>query len=133
MKLYEVIANSNPTHLLADPRGAEPIAIPCKPGNGVINRGVIMARGADGMFAPAAAADVTETAYLVVLNEAVNTNENATIAEDAAAYRAGNFIDGYVTLKDGEALTDAHKVILRKQNIVFSQMAGAKTFNNATA
>lgn len=39
MSMYEVIGTNNPEYLLADPQGADIIAIPCEPGNGVVKRG----------------------------------------------------------------------------------------------
>lgn len=130
MSLYGVIGNKQPDYLLHDPNGADKIAIPCKPGNGIIARGTIMYRGEDGMYLPAEAAQAIDTNSLVVLDETVDTDANANIAEDAAAYRAGRMIDGRVTLKGGAELTDAIKLVLRKQNITFGQMVSTETFNN---
>lgn len=128
--MFEVIGRNNPTYLLADPQGADRIAIPCKPSNGVIGRGTVMYRGADGMWLPAAAAEAVDTNMLAVLDETVDTDANATIAEDAAAYRAGRLIAGKVTLKDGAALTAEVQLALRKQGIVFDQMVSTDTFAN---
>lgn len=122
MSMYEVIGTNTPEYLLADPNGADLIAIPCKPGNGKINRGTVMYRGADGMWLPAAAAEAVDTNSLAVLDESVDTDANATIAEDARAFRAGRLIAGKVTLKNGAALTAAIQLTLRKQGIVFDQM-----------
>lgn len=133
MKLYETYGKNDPVNLLADPTGADKIAIPCKPGNGTIAQGTVMYRGADGMYLPAAAAEAVDTNFLVVLDETVDTDADATIAEDAAAYRGGKLIASKVTLKDGAALTDAVVLALRKQGIVLNQMAGIdNTFNNVT-
>jgi len=128
--MYEVIGTNNPSYLLADPQGADKIAIPCKPGNGVIGRGTVMYRGADGMWLPASAAEAVDTNMLAVLDETVDTDQNATIAEDAAAYRAARLIAGKVTLKDGAALTANVQLALRKQGIVFDQMVSTETFTN---
>lgn len=130
MSMYEVIGTNNPEYLLADPNGADLIAIPCKPGNGKINRGTVMYRGEDGMWLPAAAAEAVDTNSLVVLDESVDTDANATIAEDARAYRGGRLIAGKVTLKDGAALTATVQLALRKQGIVLDQMVGTETFDN---
>lgn len=133
MSLYNVVGTRNYENLLADPNGADKIAIPCKPGNGVIPVGTVMYRGSDGMYLPAAAASAVDTNDLVVLAESVDTTANATVAEDAAAYRAGRLIAGKVTLKDGAALTAAIQLTLRKQGIVLDQMVGTDTFDNDTA
>ena len=131
MSLYKKVGESNPMYLLSDPQGAEKIAIPCKPGNGTINRGTLMFREDNGMYAPATAADVVNTKSLVVLDETVNTDANATVAEDAAAYRAGRMIAGKVLLKDGTAPNAAAQLVLRQQGIVFNQMMDtAPDFNN---
>ena len=44
MSMYEVIGTNNPEYLLADPQGADIIAIPCEPGNGMVKRGTGMYR-----------------------------------------------------------------------------------------
>ena len=131
MSLYKKIGESNPTYLLSDPQGADKIAIPCKPGNGVVGRGTLMFREDNGMYSPAAAADVVATKSLVVLDETVDTDANATVAEDAAAYRAGRMIAGKVLLKDGSAPNAAAALVLRQQGIVLNQvMDTAPEFNN---
>ena len=132
MSLYEVIGTNNPEYLLADPNGADLIAIPCKPGNGKINRGTVMYCGADGMWLPASSAEAVDTNMLAVLDESVDTTASATVAEDARAFRAGRLIAGKVTLKDGAELTAAVQLALRKQGIVFDQMVGTGTFTNGT-
>ena len=137
-KLYDVIGAKNYTNLLADPQGADVIGINVKPGEGELAMGTLMVRGNDGLFAAAAAADITAEKFLVVLKEAVDAGasaapaegEDVVVAEDAAAYRAGCFIDGAVILKAGTALTDANKVILRGMNIVFDKKMSTGTFNN---
>lgn len=130
MSMYEVIGTNYPEYLLSDPNGADLIAIPCKPGNGKINRGTVMYRGQDGMWLPAAEVDAVDTNFLVVLDETVDTDANATIAEDARAYRGGRLIAGKVTLKNGAALTAAVQLALRKQGIMLDRMVGTETFDN---
>lgn len=134
-ELYEVIGTSNYDQLLADPQGADVIAIPCKPGNGTVKRGTVMYREASGLYSPAASAQIVSTNQLVVLNEDVDTGSapasgETAVAKDAAAYRAGRFVSGRVKLAADATLTDAHKVILRLQNIVFDQMESTTTFDN---
>lgn len=134
--MYGVIGRSNTKNLLADPQGADVIAIPCEPGHGDITAGVVMYRKESGLWAPAESANVTSSNQLAVLGEDTATGEApgsgvTAVAEDAGAYRAGRFIDGAVTLAAGAALTAAHKVILRMQGIVFNQKESAATFTNA--
>lgn len=134
-ELYGVIGTSTTVNLLADPQGADKIAIPCEPGNGDIAAGTVMYRKASGLWAPAATANVVNTNQLAVLKEAVAsgtapTSGETAVAEDGIAYRAGCFIDGAVKLTAGAALTEAHKVILRQQGIVFDRQEATGTFTN---
>ena len=127
-KLFDQIGQSNPTYLLADPRGAEEIAIPIEPGSETLERGLIMYRGDDGLYVPAKAADVTPTIdddaliekSLVVLNERVEQDTVFTAA--ARAYRAGRMIAGRVFTADEAPITAEMMLALRKQNIVFDPM-----------
>lgn len=134
-EMYSTIGSRAYSNLLADPQGADLISIPCEPGNGDVAAGTVMYRKSSGLYAPAATAQVTASNQLVVLKEDVATGaapgsgETAT-AEDAAAYRAGCFVDGAVKLAAGAAVTAAHKVILRGQNIVFDVKETTGTFNN---
>lgn len=130
MSLYGKIGENNPAYLLADPMGANLVAIPCEPGNGIVPRGTVMYRKASGLYAPAAAANVVNTNQLAVLDETVDTTANATVAEDARAFRAGRLVAGKVTLAAGAALTEAHKTVLRTMGILFDPMVGTGTFDN---
>lgn len=130
MSLFKTVGTKEPAYLLADPQGLDTIAIPCEPGNGIVAMGTVMYRKATGLWAPAAAANVVSTNQLAVLGETVDTAANATIAEDAKAYRGGRFINGKVTLAAGAVVTDAHKVTLRTMGILFDVMEGTGTFNN---
>lgn len=127
--MYKTIDKWEPEYLLSDPQGSQPIAISLTPGKGVVARGSIMKRADNGMYDPAAAADITADNFLVVLNETVDTDEDAT----AGAYRAGRMIESKLLLTDG-TLTAAHKLILRQQGIFTDLlMEDAPEFNNSTA
>lgn len=134
-ELYDVVGTSKYDQLLSDPKGTDPIFIPCKPGNGSVKRGTVMYREESGLWSPASNEEVTAEKQLVVLNETVETGdapgpgETAT-APEAAAYRAGHFVAGRVTLKSDAALSEANKVVLRLQGIVFNVKEGTGTFNN---
>ena len=133
--LYSVVGTSANKQLLADPQGADVVAVPVEPGNGNIKRGTILYRKATGLWAPAASGNILTTNMLVVLNEDIASGDSVgvgAVAEDAAAYRAGRFISGKVTLASDGTVTDAHKVVLRKQGIVFDQMESTDTFNNGS-
>lgn len=133
MSMYEVIGRNDPEYLLADPQCADVIAIPCEPGNGQVKRGTVMYRKANGMYAPAATANVTTSNLLVVVDESVDTDANKAVAADARAYRAGRLIYGKVTLAADVALSAANIVVLRNQGIVFDQMDTADVFANGKA
>lgn len=135
-KLYESIGQSGYKNLLADPQGADKIAIPCEPGSGAIPAGTVMYRKASGLWAPAPTAQVTASNQLAVLKDSVDTGEAPgsgvkAVAEDAIAYRAGRFIAGAVTLAAGAALTEANKAVLRGQGIVFNVKESTSTFTNS--
>lgn len=135
-EIYSTVGAREYDQLLADPQGADLVTIPCKPGNGSIKRGTVMYREASGLWSPAAAANVVNTNQLAVLNENVETGNapasgDTAVAEDGAAWRAGRFVAGRVTLAADAALTDAHKVILRQQGIVFDPMESTAGFNNS--
>ena len=120
--LYDVIGTNNPAYLLADPQGADVIAIPCEPGNGSLARGQIMYRKISGMWAPAATGNILITNMLAVLDEAVDTDANETVAEDAKAFRAGRLIASKLILASSGTLTAAHKIVLRAQGIYLDVM-----------
>ena len=120
--LYEVVGSKSYANLLADPQGADVIAIPCEPGNGSIPAGTVMYRKSSGLYAPAENGQISTSYQLVVLKEDVDTGDTVApgaVAEDAAAFRAGRFIDGAVVLKSNGSLSDANKVVLRLMGIVF--------------
>lgn len=134
-ELYSKIGEKAYSKLLADPQGADVFAITCEPGNGTIPRGTLVYRKSSGLWAPAASANVTTNNMLAVLNETVDTGDAVApgaVAEDAAAYRAGRFVDGCVKLASNGSLSAAHKVVLRLQNIVFSPDDAAAGFDNGS-
>ena len=135
-ELYGVIGEKEYTQLLADPQGADIISIPCMPGNGKIPRGTVMYRGATGLWSPAASAQISTSYMLAVLNEDVDTGSTISagaVAEDAAAFRSGCFVDGMVFLASKASLTDAHKVVLKLNGIVFDKADNASsTFQNGS-
>lgn len=133
--LYGTVGKKEFKNLLADPQGADIISIPCTPGNNSVSAGTVMFREENGMYSPATSDKVTASNMLVVLKEDVDTGAKPgssveVTAEDAAAYRAGRFIDGAVTLASDAALEKSHKVILRQQGIVFNVKETVDTFEN---
>lgn len=138
MNLFQSIGESNPTYLLSKAQGADKIGINLTPGKGTVKRGTVLFKESNGMYSPAAAADAVITKDLVILDEDIDTgsapSSTATaIAETAAAYRAGHFVDGRVFLKNDGVLTDAIKIVLRAQGIVFEPIMDANSaFNNGS-
>lgn len=133
-ELYSVIGKSEYDQLLSDPQGADVITIPCKPGNGEVKSGTVMFRGEKGLWEPASTGDVTTEKQLAVLGETVDTGKDpggeTVTAAEAAAYRAGSFIAGRVTLKEDAELSEENKVVLRLQGIVFDVKESTETFDN---
>lgn len=135
MDLYSKIGEQTYTNLLADPQGADVIGVDMEPGNGIVKRGTLIYRKANGFYAPAASAQVTTSYMLAVLNEDVDTGDSVAegaIAEAAAAYRAGRFIDGAVKLASDATVTAAHKVVLNLMGIRFNVKEGTDTFDNGS-
>lgn len=130
MDLYEVIGTSNRKNLLADPKGADPIAVPVKPNAAAIKAGALLYRNSSGLYEPIATGSVATDVDMVVLGEDLPIN-SGTVAEDALAYRAGTFVDGVVTVTGATSLTAAQKLILRKQGIVFDVNDKAAGFSSA--
>jgi hypothetical protein len=133
--MYGVIGTNTPSYLVAKAHDGDRIAVSLEPGNGEIARGTVLYKKSNGMYAPAAAADAVITKMLVILDETKDTGAapesgDTAIADAAAAYRAGHFVDGTVKLKAGAELTDAVKVVLRAQGIVFEPMEGTEVFDN---
>lgn len=121
--LFGTIGTKDPKYLLKSLGGEDAeakITISVEPDNGVIPAGAVLYRKDSGLYAPAATGNITSSAFLVVLRDEVDTTENDAIALAAAAYRKGVFLKGYVLYKNSsvyEAVTQAHAVVLRGQNI----------------
>lgn len=135
--LYTNAGTFTYTNLLADPQGAEVIAIPLLPGKGSIKAGTVLEQNSStGLWEPAASGHISTSYQLAVLGEDVETGApSSTIAIDAKAFRAGCFIDGAVKYDNSGTLTDltaAHKLALRFQNIVFKAKEGTGTIDNGT-
>ena len=95
-------------------------------------------KDANGFYVKAGSANISTSYDLVVLNEDVDTgNDGTAVAEVAAAYREGTFIDGKVKYNNSGTMapvTAAHKVVLRLFGIKFNQsVESAGTFQNGPA
>ena len=132
--LYDTIGSSTPEQILAKVE-ADPIAVNLLPGQGELKRGTLLYKNASGFYAKAGTSQISTSYDLVVLNENVDTgNDGTAVAEVAAAYREGTFIDGKVKYDNSGTPTDvteAHKVVLRLFGIKFNQsVESAGTFEN---
>lgn len=135
--LYGIIGTSTPEHLLSDPLNGHPIAVPLEPGNGELARGTLLYRKSNGLWAPAGNSQISTSYAFAVLNEAVDTGATVgatAVAENAAAYQTGRFIDGKVKYDNSgtpTAVTAAHKVVLALAGIFFDQsVESAPEFDN---
>lgn len=132
-ELFNQIGARNYKNLLADPSCADKIAVPVMPGSGEIPRGTVLYRLSNGFWAPAASGNVTTNAQLCVTDEDISAGDEVQgVAEICGAYRAGRFINGAVKLASDADLSEANKVVLRLQGIVFDNDTSAPTFNNGT-
>lgn len=137
-ELYSVIGSSTYKNLLADPQGADLISVPVEPGNGELAAGTVLYRKSNGLWAPAATAQMSTSYQLIVLKEDVDTGATVgaeAVAEDAAAYRAGRFVDGAVkyyntSASEYQAVGAAEKLVLRLFGIVFNVTDSASEFDN---
>lgn len=135
--LYEVIGTKEYKNLLANPTGAEVIAVAMLPGKGVVKAGTVLEQNSSTLlWEPAASGHISTSYMLAVLGEDVDTGApSSTLAIDAKAYRAGTFVDGAVKYDNSgvlTALTAAHKLALRFQNIVFTAKESTADIDNGT-
>ena len=128
--IFNVIGSKTYKNLLADPKGADLITVPVYPNAAALAAGSLLTRNSAGLWEPIASANIADNVELVVLMEDLPINDTA-IATDAAAARAGCFIDGVVKESAGNAPTAAQKLILRKQGIVFKPDSEVGAFANS--
>lgn len=128
--IFNVIGSKSYKNLLADPKGYDAIIVPVYPNASVLAAGTLLTRNSAGLWEPIASASIADNVELVVLMEDLPINDTA-IATDAAAARAGCFIDGVVKESGGNAPTAAQKLILRKQGIVFKPDSEVGAFANS--
>ena len=134
-KLYDTIGQKTESNLLADPQRAEKIVVPLLPGQGELKAGTLLYRTADGYWAKAGTSQISNSYQLAVLKEDIDTGDEAAVAEEAICYRAGRFINGKVKYDNSgtpTAVTEAHKVVLRGQDIVFDMSTLDGEFDNGT-
>ena len=121
--LFGTIGQSDVKELLAT--GANrPVTVSLEPGSGVIPYGTLIYRKSTGLYAVAAAAQISASYNLLVLRDDVDISTSAGIAVAAAAYESGCFKAGKVKKSDGngdyEAVSAAEAIVLRQFGITFA-------------
>ena len=121
--LFGTIGQSDIKDLLAT-GDSRPVAVNLEPGSGVIPYGTLIYRKSSGLYAPAAAAQISASYNLLVLKDNVDVSTSAAVAVAAAAYESGCFKAGCVKKADGngdyEDISAAEAIVLREFGIVFA-------------
>ena len=120
--LYGTIGQSEVKDLLVGE--GKPVAVNLEPGSAVIPYGTLIYRKSSGLYAPAAAGQISDSYNLLVLANDADVTTNAGIAIAAKAYERGCFKAGTVKKADGnggyEAVSAAEAIVLRDFGITFS-------------
>ena len=126
-ELYAVLGTSKDYSLLAGTGTETEIGVALAPGNGVVERGTIIKKGENGLYAPAATGTLSGGECAVLMSDTDTGAEGTGVAPSAAAFRTGRFLTGKAKLASGE-LSAADVLELRRQGIIFDGMSG--TLNN---
>lgn len=120
--LYGTLGQSEAKDLLVGE--GKPVAVNLEPGSAVIPYGTLIYRKSSGLYAPAAAGQISDSYNLLVLANDADVTTNAGIAIAAKAYERGCFKAGTVKKSDGnsgyEAVSAAEAIVLRQFGITFS-------------
>ena len=120
--LYGTLGQSEVKDLLVGE--GKPVAVNLEPGSAVIPYGTLIYRKSSGLYAPAAAGQISDSYNLLVLANDADVTTNAGIAIAAKAYERGCFKAGTVKKSDGsdgyEAVSAAEAIVLRDFGITFS-------------
>lgn len=125
--MYAVLGTSADYSLLAGTGTESEIGVALAPGNGALERGTIIKKGANGLYAPATTGGMAGGECAVLMNDEYTGAEKNGIAPSAAAYKTGRFLSGKVKLATG-SLSAADVLELRRQGITIDGMSG--TLNN---
>ena len=121
--LFGTIGQSDVKDLLAT-GNSRPVAVSLEPGSVTLPAGVLIYRKSSGLYALAAAAQISASYNLLVLADDVDISTNAGIGVAAKAYESGCFKAGKVLKDDGnsgyEAVSAAEAIVLRQFGITFS-------------
>lgn len=122
--MYGTIGQSRDFSLLAGTGTERVIGVSVKPGSGLLERGTLVQKGADGLYAPAKTGSLASGACAVLENDTDTGSEASGIAPSAAAYASGLFLSAKLKLKTG-SLTAADLLELRRQGILTDNMDGS--------
>ena len=121
--LFGTIGQSDVKDLLAT-GNSRPVAVNLEPGSVTLPAGALIYRKASGMYALAAAAQISASYNLLVLANDADISTSAGIAIAAKAYESGCFKAGKVLKDDGnsgyEAVSAAEAIVLRQFGITFA-------------
>ena len=121
--LFGTIGQSDVKDLLAT-GNSRPVAVNLEPGSVTLPAGALIYRKESGLYALAAAAQISASYNLLVLANDADISTSAGIAIAAKAYESGCFKAGKV-LKDAgnsgyEAVSAAEAIVLRQFGITFA-------------
>ena len=121
--LFGTIGQSDVKDLLAT-GNSRPVAVNLEPGSVTLPAGALIYRKASGLYALAAAAQISASYNLLVLANDADISTSAGIAIAAKAYESGCFKAGTVKKADGnggyEAVSAAEAIVLREFGITFA-------------
>ena len=121
--LFGTIGQSDVKDLRAT-GNSRPVAVNLEPGSVTLPAGALIYRKASGMYALAAAAQISASYNLLVLANDADISTSAGIAIAAKAYESGCFKAGKVLKDDGnsgyEAVSAAEAIVLRQFGITFA-------------
>lgn len=121
--LFGTIGQSDVKDLLAT-GNSRPVAVSLEPGSVTLPAGALIYRKASGLYALAAAAQISASYNLLVLANDADISTSAGIAIAAKAYESGCFKAGTVKKADGnggyEAVSAAEAIVLREFGITFA-------------
>ena len=121
--LFGTIGQSDVKGLLAT-GNSRAVAVSLEPGSVTLPAGALIYRKSSGLYALAAAAQISASYNLLVLADAADISTNAGIAIAAKAYESGCFKAGKALKDDGnsgyEAVSAAEAIVLRQFGITFA-------------
>ena len=116
-EIYSVLGQAVDISLLAGTGTEKAIGVALKPGNGLILRGTVIQKDADGLYGPAATGEMANGECAVLASDEDTGDEASGVAGSASAYKSGCFIRNKLVLAAGGTLSAADLLELRRQGI----------------